>query len=51
MSFACITPDDPIDFAHQLGQPLATIHARPPGPGLPDVISSPRAAAQFGACP
>ncbi|QHO71144.1 hypothetical protein BHD05_10950 [Marisediminicola antarctica] len=48
---AFITPHDPVDFARQLGRTLASIHARAPGPGLSDVITSPRAAAQFGACP
>lgn len=38
---ACITPDDPPNFASQLGRALARIHAHAAGPGLPDVLSAP----------
>ena len=39
--YACIIPDDPPDFAGQLGRVLARLHAHGAGPGLPDVLTVP----------
>lgn len=38
---ACITPDNPLDFAGQLGRVLAHLHAHSVGSGLPDVLTVP----------
>jgi len=38
---ACIAPEDPADFAAQLGRALAQVHAHDGSPGLPEVMIVP----------
>lgn len=37
---ACITPEDPTDFATQLGRALARVHAHDASPWLPEVMAA-----------